>query len=92
LLHYQALKEDKDIIIKPADKNLGLCIVDREWYIKECSEILANTDTYREITDDPDMIVNAVENKLNTVIDRYTHMNLLDWDIRKYLDKGNGSE
>jgi hypothetical protein len=42
----KTLKEDNDIIIKPADKNLGLCIVDKAWYVNECSKILANQDTY----------------------------------------------
>jgi hypothetical protein len=49
----KALKENNDIIIKPADKNLGLCIVDREWYIKECSGILACSDTYQQILEEP---------------------------------------
>jgi hypothetical protein len=84
---FKTLQEDKDIIIKPADKNLGLCIVDKSWYISECDKILACRDTYQEIMEDPEHIVDSVERKINIIIDRYTHMNLLDWDIRKYLEK-----
>ena len=29
------LKSNPNIIIKPADKNLGLCVLDREWYLNK---------------------------------------------------------
>ena len=42
------LKEDKSIIIKPADKNLGLTILDREWYVNEAyNKHLLVKKTYR---------------------------------------------
>jgi hypothetical protein len=40
------LKEDKNLVIKPADKNLGLCILSKEKYIEMCEKILSDTSTY----------------------------------------------
>ena len=37
------LCHDADIIVKPADKNLGLTLINREWYIAECERQLADT-------------------------------------------------
>ena len=43
------LKDDKDIVINPADKNLGLTILDTVWYIKEILKHLENTNNYINI-------------------------------------------
>jgi len=43
----QQLRQDKDIVIKPADKNMGLCIVDKAWYVQECERHVLDTATYR---------------------------------------------
>ena len=47
-----ALREilsNQDIIIKPADKNLGLTIVDREWYVDEINRQMSDESVYRQI-------------------------------------------
>ena len=43
------LCHDADIIVKPADKNLGLTLINREWYIAECERQLADTSTYAKV-------------------------------------------
>jgi hypothetical protein len=40
------LKNNKEIIIKPADKNLGLTIMDKSWYIQECLSQLSDLKVY----------------------------------------------
>ena len=40
---------DADIIVKPADKNLGLTLITREWYIAECERQLTDTCTYERV-------------------------------------------
>ena len=47
------LKNRKDIIIKPADKNLGVTVLNREWYIAEATskKYLGDTNTYIQITE-----------------------------------------
>lgn len=41
------LQHDPDIIIKPSDKNMGMCIMDRTWYISEALRMLGDVSTYR---------------------------------------------
>jgi hypothetical protein len=41
-----SLSQNPDITIKPADKNLGTCILSTKWYIQECLRQLTNTTTY----------------------------------------------
>lgn len=48
-----SLADNVDIIIKQADKNLGVCVVDRNWYIKEALRQLLDQSTYRRITRTP---------------------------------------
>lgn len=43
------IARDPATVIKPADKNLGLTIVDTAWYITECARHLDDTNTYRRI-------------------------------------------
>jgi len=46
----QSIRFNLSIVIKPADKNLGLTILDREWYNNECARQLNDSATYRSIT------------------------------------------
>lgn len=48
----KTIKENKNIIIKPADKNLGLTILDRSWYDNELLRQLSDVKTYRKIPKD----------------------------------------
>ena len=41
------------VTIKPADKNLGIVIMDTDDYITQCLEHLRDTNTYRQITSYP---------------------------------------
>lgn len=43
------LSADASIVVKPADKNLGLVILDKAWYVAECQRQLADTATYRMV-------------------------------------------
>jgi hypothetical protein len=45
----QELKARNDIIVKPADKNLGLTLIGRDWYMRECFRQLSDEATYEEI-------------------------------------------
>ena len=47
------LAKDKSIVIKPADKNLGVCIMDSIWYRDACLSHLQNTSTYMIVTSVP---------------------------------------
>jgi hypothetical protein len=45
------LRKRQDIIIKPADKNLGVTVLNRDWYISTATstKYLGDTTTYRQI-------------------------------------------
>lgn len=59
-LEYQALKQlkdNKDIIIKEADKGKGVVLMNREDYIKKANEHLHDTNTYRKVDFDHTQLV-----------------------------------
>lgn len=43
------IKKNQEIIIKPADKNLGLTIMNKSWYDGEILRQLADVKTYKEV-------------------------------------------
>ena len=43
------LCHNADIIVKPADKNLGLTLISKECYITECHRQLSDTNTYARV-------------------------------------------
>lgn len=49
----QSLIDNINIVIKPADKNLGVCVVDKNWYIMEALRQLLDQTTYQLITQTP---------------------------------------
>jgi hypothetical protein len=40
---------DPSIIVKPSDKNMGLCILDATWYVAECNRQLSDPATYASV-------------------------------------------
>jgi hypothetical protein len=80
------LKQDKDIVIKPADKNMGLCIVDKTWYVQECERNLLDTATYKHVDSPQEQILRSVEHQLQHLIHRYSCLGILPEHIRKFLD------
>lgn len=45
------LRRRPDIIVKPADKNLGLTLMGRDWYMRECYRQLGDTEVYQEVAE-----------------------------------------
>jgi hypothetical protein len=82
----QTLKRDRDIVIKPADKNMGLCIVDKAWYMEECSKHLSDSATYMPVQTPTDVIVDEVSSKLHVLTERYYTMGYMEEEVKKFLD------
>ena len=63
----QQLYSRQDIIIKPADKNLGVTIINRQWYINEAlgPKYLGDSKTYQQVTQYPD--TNRILNDLHQI-------------------------
>ena len=63
------LKNDKDIIVTASDKNLGLCIVDRSWYVTSALQHLNDKKAYKLITERVDF--GKIFNTLRSILDLY---------------------
>ena len=75
------LTSDQTILIKLADKNLGVVIVYRDWYEKEALRQLLNTETYTKVDQPPtrtDYIL-----ALETILSRYHCL------FEEHADQGN---
>ena len=66
------LKSRTDIIIKPADKNLGVAVLRRDWYIKEAlgTTYLGNPNTYQAVEQQPPL--EPIITKLRAICDSQT--------------------
>ena len=58
------LKNDKNIIIKGADKGSAVVVWDREDYIKEAEKQLGVSDVYEEVPDDAEPLISTIHTTL----------------------------
>lgn len=79
------LIDDPDVTCKPADKNLGLVLVDTKWYNEELTKMLSDTVTYIKFGDRSKPIlpqVNALKanlsKQLKVLAEKYTST-LKEW-------------
>ena len=80
-------KSRNSITIKPADKNLGIVVLDTEDYLKECVEHLSDVNTYRQTQSFP---ANAITKTLtNTIISFKTSLTSYNEKLYKYLQPTN---
>jgi hypothetical protein len=66
------LKHDPTIVVKPSDKNMGLCILDRTWYEAECNRQLSDAATYQQVpaSSIPDLC-RRLQQRVRTLVDQY---------------------
>lgn len=62
---FKKLGKDPDIILKPADKNLGLTVLDRKWYTTEAHRHLCNTNNYTAVKAEDIPIANIIKKLIN---------------------------
>lgn len=78
------LKQLRDIVIKPADKNMGMTILDKSWYQAECDRVLGDQHTYAPVpAAQMPTIVSGLRHKLRQLLDTYQHV--LPADVYKYM-------
>ena len=63
----ERMKNHPDIIFKPADKNLGITLLPRTWYVNEIQTQLNDTNTYRKKSLDI-FTVMLIKNQIQTII------------------------
>ncbi|CAH2299350.1 Hypothetical predicted protein, partial [Pelobates cultripes] len=83
-LHHRGndLRDDANIVIRPADKGGGVVIQSYQQYKCEIMRQLNDTSTYRKLTYDP---VLAFQNKIQQLIDMGLQAGYIDSNTAKYL-------
>ena len=54
------MKNDKNIVIKGADKGSAVVVWDKEDYIEEAEKQLGDSDVYEEVPDDPEPLISTI--------------------------------
>jgi hypothetical protein len=65
------LRQRYDIVIKPADKNLGLTVLRAADYHAALQRHVSDIHTYKDITDTLPQFVERAKNKLNALVERF---------------------
>ncbi|CAJ0931011.1 unnamed protein product [Ranitomeya imitator] len=76
------LSENRNIVIKPADKGGAIVIMNKHHYVTEVRRQLADTGTYRKLQGDPTY---SIQRKINTVIDKYMSLGTIDSKTKTFL-------
>ena len=77
-----SLRDDHSIVIKPADKNVGITVMDREFYINLCMEHLLDPLHYEVVTDSP---VASVREQLQVIYDRWRFSKAIHGSVWKFF-------
>ena len=74
------LKNNPNLVIMPADKNLGLVLLDRDWYLKEGDRQLADVNVYKQVDTVP---FEELHSRLEHIC--YKYKNFISRDEIKYI-------
>ena len=61
------LKNDKNIVIKSADKDSAVVVLDRDDYIKEAEEQLGDKDIYEKVCNDPGPLISTIHEAIEKI-------------------------
>ena len=75
------LKNDKNVVIKSADKGSAVVVWDRDDYIKEAENQLGDKDIYEEVCNDPGPLISTI----HEVIEKIHKRRDLNADTIKYF-------
>ena len=76
------VRNDKDIVIKPADKGDSIVIVNKQDYIQEELRQLLDSNHYEILEEDPTQNYN---NQIYQVLQQATNLNIIDDKMKKTL-------
>ena len=74
------MKNHPSIIIKPADKNLGITLLDRQWYVNEMNRQLNDHHTYKLSTFGPMQLM-----MLRSKIEKVASSSIICEDEKKFI-------
>ena len=61
------LKNDKNIVVKCADKGSAVVVWDRENYIKKAEKQLEDSDVYEEVPDVPEPLISTIHRMIEKI-------------------------
>ena len=61
------MKNDKNIVIKGANKGSAVVVWDREDYIKEAEKQLGDSHAYEEVPDDPEPLISTIHRTIENI-------------------------
>lgn len=76
------LRRNKDIVIKPIDKNLGTAVINTNLYIEEVKKLLNNPTSYKKLKENP---IQATIKRLNSLIENLHKEKKLNKKIAKKI-------
>ena len=65
------LKSNLDIVIMPADKSLGLVVLDREWYVQKDNRQLSDEVVYKPVNSGS---LDKLPNRLDYISSKYSNL------------------
>ncbi|CAJ0947598.1 unnamed protein product [Ranitomeya imitator] len=80
----RSLQNEKDIIVKPADKGGAIVEMDKLLYRNEVYRQLGNTTTYKKLPQNPS---NLIQNTIKMTLDDFQTHSILDIKTREFLTK-----
>ncbi|CAJ0955360.1 unnamed protein product [Ranitomeya imitator] len=80
----KSLQQDKDIIIKPADKGGAIVVMDKLQYKNEVYRQLGDSTTYKKLSHNP---TTSIQNTIKTTFDEFQTRGILDGKTRDFLTK-----
>ena len=80
----QRMRNHPSIIIKPADKNLGITIITREWYESEMRRQLSDTCTYKQCAWNA-FTLTAVQARIKSIVQKGEENGVLSSKEGKYI-------
>ncbi|CAJ0917088.1 unnamed protein product [Ranitomeya imitator] len=79
-----ALKDNKQIVIKPADKGGSIVVLDRDYYMQEIRTQLSDLDTYQPIGNNPTF---EISREIKDLVAHYTTTGTIDIKLGEFLVK-----
>ena len=85
----QLLRSNASIIIKPADKNLGLTVMDKSWYDNEMARQLNDSRYYRTVANEcMTDVTHTLQYRLRNIADRWLHSKAIPYNLYEYIMQG----
>jgi hypothetical protein len=79
----ETLKHNYNIVVKPADKNLGICILSKDHYIHLCNQLLSDVNVYKIVEEDIKIIFNETYARLRQILHKNGLLYVNEYGVNK---------